>query len=271
MIPTILFRAGTRWEEEELAIASKYFPVVRYRSELPVRPLVIPRYSALPYYNELVKDVTAIQGRLINSPMEHHWCADISGWGRTYEEFTPRSWDDHSIHSSPFYQGPYVVKGATNSRKAQWKTHMFAATKKEALEVASKLAYDPIIGQQGIYYREYVELENHGIDPISGIPIAHEFRFFFYRETLLARGFYWDNHDLDVPVPQEATEFAQKLAEMAKATFYVLDIAKAKDGRWILIEVNDGQQAGLSSCSADDLYGNLRKAIDRNIPRDTRR
>ena len=43
--------------------------------------------------------------------------------------------------------------------------------------------------------------------------------------------------------------------------FFVIDIAQKEDGDWIIIEVNDGQQSGLSENSADILYQNLYNSI----------
>jgi hypothetical protein len=49
-------------------------------------------------------------------------------------------------------------------------------------------------------------------------------------------------------------------------TFFVLDLAEAEDGRWILIEVNDGQSSVPSEHDLDELYGNLRRAVDEFRP-----
>jgi len=55
--PVVLFR-GSLAEKGEYECASKYFDIVQYRSDLHCNELVIPRYSALPYYKELEYEVT---------------------------------------------------------------------------------------------------------------------------------------------------------------------------------------------------------------------
>jgi len=45
------------------------------------------------------------------------------------------------------------------------------------------------------------------------------------------------------------------------ANFFVLDMAETADGRWIVVEVNDGQMSGLSMCNPEELYANMADAI----------
>jgi len=59
MKPIIYFR-GSLAEEEEKAAAAKYFDVVERRTAIPSGSLGIPRYSALPYNEELEADVKAL-------------------------------------------------------------------------------------------------------------------------------------------------------------------------------------------------------------------
>lgn len=62
----------------------------------------------------------------------------------------------------------------------------------------------------------------------------------------------------------QALELASEIAQIAsqRTNFFVLDLAKTKAGKWILIEMNDGQMSGLSENNADELYANLAKAIE---------
>jgi hypothetical protein len=43
--------------------------------------------------------------------------------------------------------------------------------------------------------------------------------------------------------------------------FGVVDVAQARDGRWIVIETNDGQMSGLSCVNPDELYDNMARAL----------
>lgn len=55
--------------------------------------------------------------------------------------------------------------------------------------------------------------------------------------------------------------FADRVADVvhrhARARFYVLDIAQKEDGNWVLVEVNEGQQAGLSAIDPTLFYSSL--------------
>lgn len=96
--------------------------------------------------------------------------------GTLISEFTFETWTDADFHRAP--EGAYVIKGRTNSRKSHWNTHMFAATKREAIEVAGRLTADQMIMQQGLVYRKYEPLVTYEIG-IHGQRFTNEWRFFF--------------------------------------------------------------------------------------------
>lgn len=258
MKPVILFRKDLS-SEDEFEIAKQYFTTVEYRTDIPHNSLVICRYSALPYYNELEHDIKNIGSTLINSYSEHNWISDFTYY-EDLKEYTPRSWFEWEF---PYcnHEGPFVLKGRTNSRKQQWSTHMFAKTKFEAIQVASHLANDPLIGPQGIIYREYVPLKKISESLISGLPFTNEWRFFYYKQNLLAYDYYWSTSDTreGANMTTQGIDFANKVANIASqhTNFFVLDIAETEKGDWILIEVNDGQMSGLSEIDPKNLYENL--------------
>lgn len=257
MEPLILFRAGTLDEHREMAEASKHFEVVTLRSEIPFGRLVIPRFSALPYYKELEADTYNMGSLLINSFHQHRWIADFEYY-EAFEGNTPTSWTEAEFPYSD-HQGPFVVKGKTNSRKQRWSTHMYAETRRDAVRIAHELAIDPLIGPQGIIYREFMEFESYGVDPVSGIPITNEWRFFCYKGAILSYDFYWTNTEEEGQMDWAGLESALIFAGIAShyCNFFVLDIARDKDGRWWLVEINDGSQAGIHEDSADEMYKEL--------------
>jgi hypothetical protein len=100
---------------------------------------------------------------------------------------------------------------------------------------------------------------------LNGLPFTNEFRFFFLREQCLSYGYYWSSaDDLSLGrVSPDAIALAHRIAKIVAehVAFFVLDLAETEDGDWILIEVNDGQQSGLSENDPDTLYSNLRTAL----------
>lgn len=252
--PVILFRPEFNGEvQSEMELASEHLPVVQSRVGL-ARKLVIGRYSVLPYYRELEKDLAAQGSRLANSAQQHEWIAGFH-WYETLVDLTPRSW--RTLASVP--RGlPLVVKGATNSRKFEWKQKMFAPTWEDALRITTELGQDGLIGPQGLVYREFTPLRVLEVG-LNDLPFANEWRFFFWGRHNLTYGFYWTATDARAAITEQGVRVAMEAAERVAehAQFFVIDVAETADGRWIVIEVNDGQMSGLSECAPLDLYKNL--------------
>lgn len=262
----VLFRASLA-EESEMAIAKKYFPVYTNRGAIPANSYVVARYSALPFYQELEADLGDRGSSLINSYRDHAYIADLFNWYSDLKDYTFKTWTD--LASVPRDAGPFVLKGATNSKKQNWKTHMYAEDWEAAGQVYSRLSQDGYIGYQDIYIRQYEPLRNLRTG-IQGLPITEEYRFFYCGTTQLSGAYYWsehfdllDNHDLTPDhVPQEwLAEIAEKVA--TRSTFFVLDIGRTATGDWRLIEINDAQMSGLSLNDPDVLYKNLKEKLSR--------
>ena len=269
MNPVVLFRSNRSWEQqEEMRVAAKHFKVVECRSEVPENSLVVARYSALPFYGELEKDLKHNGSKLLNSSAEHNWISSFDYY-EAVKDYTPRTWDDSNFYKCDI-DGPFVLKGRTNSRKAQWNKRMFAKDRSEVYDIASELANDPLIGPQGIIYREYVPLKTFEVCPLSGMPFTNEWRFFFYQGHPLSQSYYWtcasDHAIAQADLPSDAFHLAYKVADIAKrhTNFFVLDIAEKEEGGWILIEINDGQMAGLPGlpCVAqEEMYSTLKSYL----------
>lgn len=261
----ILFRKHYTVENEFL-ISQKYFPVSETRIGLK-DSLVIPRYSLLPYPKELERDLKLQGSYLINNLSEHEYIASFDYY-HDLKKYTPKTY--FQLSDVPKNENKkYVIKGKTNSRKQQWKEKMFADSYDDVVRIYNDLLNDPYIAEQGVIIREFEKLENYGTG-LNGMDFANEWRFFFYKKTLLTYGYYWSIGDI-IPdkssLDPQAIELAKEMAEIAShyTNFFVLDLAKTEDGRWILIEMNDGCQSGLSENNPDELYKNLSLAL-KNTP-----
>jgi hypothetical protein len=266
--PVVLFRSSYD-TEKEYEICSKYVKTVSSRSDCR-GDLIIGRYSCLPYYRELEYDLANTGCLMINTLWQHEWIANFEYYDQL-KEYTFETWNRYDFPDCK-YEGPFVVKGKTNSKKHQWDKLMFAKTKREAIEIGIELSNDGLVGQQDIIYRKFVLLKNYGYG-IHGLPFSEEWRFFFLGNKMLSYGYYWTCAE-DVEkrkVTQEGINFAQKIADMVwnteihYANFFVLDIAEKKEGGWILVEINDGQQSGLSENNPEVLYSNLAKECERFV------
>ena len=264
--PVVYYRDSYDWASEKES-AEKYFHCTNLITELASRPsesLIIGRYSLWPHYKDTEREFENIKCKLINTYAQHQYIADMKDWVIDLQGLTPETWS--KLENLP-EEGPFVLKGSTNSKKNYWNTCMFAKNKKEAIQVHSRLCEDSLISYQDIYIRKYIPLKTYIIG-IQGLPITKEFRFFVCYGKVINGGFYWSNYIDDISdkpdyneIPQE---FLQTVIDKVKdrVNFFVVDVAQTVEGEWIVIELNDGQQSGLSCNDADILYANLRKAID---------
>lgn len=268
MIPVILYRGGREcMDEEELEAATSHFHCVTSRMAVGRDWLVIGRYSVLPFYRELEQDIRSIGSRLINTHEQHLYVADLQNWVADLGALTPATWN--RLEDIRGTTGPFVLKGATNSKKFQWKTHMFARDWLDAGTVYDRLCEDGLIAQQHIYIRQYLPLTTY-FEDVVGLPVTKEFRFFVYEGEILTGGYYWSSH-IDAlreqgidPKPEEVPKefLAEVLRRVGKkVAFYALDVAELSDGRWIVIELNDGQMSGLSMNDPKVLYARLAERL----------
>ena len=67
--------------------------------------------------------------------------------------------------------------------------------------------------------------------------------------------------DLVKEPDKEMLELACEVAKIIskEVKFYVVDFAKTADGKWIVVELNDGQMSGLSMIPPNRFYCNLAK------------
>jgi len=261
MKPVILYRHSVM-EHTELDAAKQRFTCVDSILDVPDNSLVIARYSVLPFYKEVERDLLKRGSKLLNTYHQHRFVADLGNYTELLGELTPRT---YLLEDTPD-TGPFVVKGETNSKRSLWKTHMYAADKREAIQVACRLMEDSLISEQRIYVRDFVPLETFGVG-VDGVPIAREFRFFVLDGQVLCGAYYWANHteflaEHNIPTPQASEvpqEFLKRVTEAvgANVRFYVIDVAKTASGEWIVVELNDGQQSGLSENEPEKLYGAL--------------
>jgi hypothetical protein len=261
--PIILYRPS-ELESFEIEAIKASFPAYTSRSRIPPNSLVIGRYSVLPFYQEVFTDITFNNSKLINSVSEHNYVADLGNYYSDLENFTFQTW--YSLDQVPKSEAPFILKGATNSLKNQFLTKMYAETWEDAVKVHVALQQDSLVGTQHIYIRRYEELYRLGTT-LTGLPITKEFRYFVCHGQILTGGFYWDAFSEDLPYIPDISEVPLSwLNEVISIVspnvpFFVIDVAQTADGKWKVVELNDGQMSGLSGNRAEDLYSNLTEVL----------
>lgn len=270
MKPVILYRSCDTDFDYELEKMERYFSCTNSRIDIKSGDLVIPRYSCLPYYEEQERDINKIGAKMINSCRQFEYIADMNNYYWDIEDFTPKTWF-RPCDVPMDEKGSFVLKGKTNSKKFLWDTHMFAEDRSKIMEIYCRLQDDSLIGHQDIYIRKYIPLKNYGIG-LHGLPISREFRFFVAYNKILCGAFYWSNFTdyvtektglapcADVVPGELIFDVIDRIGD--NNNFYTIDVAQTIDNEWIVIELNSGEMAGLSSNCPNILYCMLKDVID---------
>jgi len=204
----------------------------------------------------------ALEGRgaqLINSPEQYRTCHYLPESYRWIEGYTPKSvwlslrsavdFDEVMRLLAPFGDGPVVVKDFVKSQKHYWTEACFipAANDRSAVErVVSRFL--ELQGQElaeGLVFRAFVPLAIVGKHPQSGMPLAAEFRIFWLDgEPLLSHRYWGDLTKFDAPLPFQEI---RPIAARVPSRYFTMDVAFLEGGGWTIVELGDGQVAGLPS------------------------
>jgi hypothetical protein len=194
---------------------------------------------------------------LVNHPDAYRRCHYLPGWYPAFEDMTPRSvWLETGPHVSidgvmdllaTFGSAPLILKDFVKSRKHEWAEACFIPSASDHAGVERvvrrfiELQGDDLAG--GLVFREFVDLKQLGPHPQSGMPLTREFRLFFANHQLIASVPYWDGVDYGAQdMPIDRFELA---ATRVDSAFFTMDVAQKADGDWLVIELGDGQVAGL--------------------------
>ena len=108
----------------------------------------------------------------------------------------------------------------------------------------------------GLVFREFVEFEPIGVHPRSGMPITEEYRIFWIDGEPLFWSPYWDGADyggIEPPI-----ERLRRGRAAVRSRFFTMDVARRRDGGWMIVELGDGQVSGLPrEADADRFYSAL--------------
>lgn len=222
------------------------------------------QYTAL--YNALLKK----NWRLINSPEQYKHCHHLpesypiienetaySVWLRTGRDVPILMVYDIL---QPLDGMPIIVKDFVKSQKHYWNEAFYIpdASDKTHVETVVK-RFVELQGEdlaEGLVFREYVELERIGTHPKSEAPLVREYRIFWLDGKAIFHTPYWDEGSYTALIPP--FEKFEAVAQKIQSRFFTMDIAKRKEGEWMIIELGDGQVAGLPErANADHFYKNL--------------
>ncbi len=217
-------------------------------------------------------DALARRGvRLINAPEAYRHAHYLPESYALIEGATPKSvWlpkeaDGTRIMEAlrPFGDRPVVLKDYVKSRKHEWAEACFIPS------ASDRAAVERVVGRfrelqgdslaEGLVFREFVEFEPIGAHPKSGMPLTREHRAFYLDGRPLVSFAYWaDVGQADDGPPPEVFD---AVARRIRSRFFTMDVARRKGGEWMIVELGDGQVAGLpDAAQADRLHRALAAA-----------
>jgi len=253
---------------EELT-SGNILTALRFIKEAEVNEIAIYRGWMLnpKQYRNLYHGLLNKNIRLINSPSEYQHCHYLPDSYAKIETKTPKSnWTTDLTYSTiqkltkEFGESPIIVKDFVKSEKHNWKDACFMPNASDSNHVKSvvdkflELRGDSL--NEGLVFRQFVELEYLTEHSKSGMPLTKEFRIFFVNKRIVNVFDYWDEGEYGDTKP-ELDEFIE-IAQTIKSNFFTMDIAKMKNGDWIIMELGDGQVAGLpDNADRNEFYENL--------------
>lgn len=223
-------------------------------------------------YKSLYDGLLSKNVKLINDPSEYTHCHYLPESYEIIKEITPTSnWsnpqDELSLEridalTDAFGQSAIIVKDYVKSQKHNWAEACFipdASDKKNVHSVVEKfLEFRGTDLNVGLVFRKFEELEFLTKHSKSGMPLTKEFRVVFAHDKVVAVFDYWDEGDYGTAQPE--LEPFIKIAQKVKSNFFSMDVAKKKNGDWILMELGDGQVAGLpDNADVEKFYESLKK------------
>lgn len=211
--------------------------------------------------------------RLINDPNEYLYCHELPRWYPDFKTSTPETvwfsnWviqdQDEDEDIPPLWvgderlvdlvtralgPGSYIVKGEVKSQKHFWKEACFIEAPSDLDRVVDKflsLQADDLPNH--LVFRKFQPFKQVGKHPKSGMPLANEARFFVLKGRPILGFPYWGPSEggSDIEMPEAPPDLS--MTGLVKSDFFTVDIAQLPEsmgGGWIIVELGDGQVAGL--------------------------
>jgi len=210
-------------------------------------------------YSVLYETLLTKNYKLINSPVQYQNCHYLPDSYRFIIGHTPKTiwltvenqqvnYDKLFNDIAIFGNSALIIKDFVKSQKHYWDTACFIPSATDKEKVRSVI--DKFIELQntdlneGLVIREFADLNDLTVHSKSGMPLKEEYRLFFLNGQLLGCYDYWEEGEYAVSELPPLHVFTT-IAKNIESNFFSMDIAKTKSGDWIIIELGDGQVAGI--------------------------
>lgn len=224
---------------------------------VPNGATIVTRYHNHPF-KQLAHDLALKHCNQINKPEQRIWLLNLENWTDLLGHRTPQT---INITDNVRYPGyPVVVRSDYGTLKHLDWSFVVANNQAELMANYLMLCRDTWHSHFSKYARKLVLLQSNDTS-VTGVPLADEWRIFYYKTTRLAGGSYWTETDNEIP--QGALDLADESARLLAnhIDFFVIDVARKADQGFIVIEVNDANSAGLQNIQPGMLYNSLCNAV----------
>lgn len=264
---TLLFSFEDLTSDDKFSVATKR---IKHNEELV--NLIYRGWMLTPkQYSILYKDLLSKNFKLINTVEEYQNCHYLPDSLKFIEHRTPKTVfekfdSENSIDklidkSKIFGQKPVILKDYVKSEKHDWETACFVADASNTVKLTQSI--NKLVElrnnhlNEGVVVREFIELNDLTIHSKSGMPLTEEYRLFFCNKKLVGIYDYWEEGEYTLSKP-DTTEF-ENIAKHVESNFFSMDIARQKNGELIIIELGDGQVAGLpDKTNRNEFYRQLK-------------
>lgn len=236
----------------------------------PERLAGVARLGAVEDYLTFHQECRDQGIELVHTPEQHLRCSALPEWYPLIRDDTPRSRWYHGIPTLAELENdfafPVFIKGARQTSRHQAAASIITDRADYATAV-DLYRHDPILHWQDFVCRELIPLR-----PVAGgltgkIPASYEFRTFWWRGQLVGAGRYWleaDDYRWTSHERDEALTVARRAVATLACTFLVVDLAQTREGRWIVIECNDGMESGYAGASPFAIWQTILEAEKEN-------
>lgn len=210
-------------------------------------------------YKQLYGKLITLNITLINNPDNYLYAHYLPLSYTGISAFTPRTvWLPYAYNQplpfdeivtllKTFNDKPIIIKDFVKSRKHEWFEACYIPDASNRMEVARVVQrFVDLQGEdlnEGLVFREFVQFEPLVVHSKSGMPLTQEFRLFFLDQRPILTTDYWDEGDYNGAKPP--LDFFSAIAAQIKSRFFTMDVARTVSGDWLIVELGDGQVAGL--------------------------
>ncbi len=227
-------------------------------------------------YGKLYNSLITKGQKLINSPAQYKHCHYLPQWIDLFPGLTPDSaWieEDKLDGSMDLIMSKIqsleclscIVKDYVKSEKHKWKEACFipdTSDRKHIEQVVNR--FRQLRGNNlegGLVFRKFEQFKSLVSHSKSNMPLTKEYRLFVLDGKIIYWVNYWEEGNYNEEEPPVA--FFAELATRAKSRFFSMDIAQTTDGKWLVVELGDGQVTGIpDNADAKLFYSSLFAQLD---------